>query len=249
MEYNGHYLINQETGLKLYFINFVYNTFYDKIEMQCLPMDVNLYPPSKYSVPQGVANPYFEPWHIPDPSVMAVAESSPQEFSQVPVVVMVNNTFTDVIGFSEGFYPDISPWLDTLQNNPYQYPVDVENTGLTCPNLTNVAYAALSNKQHNVFPMYMAVAYKPSNTRFASQGGVSASSLILRDKYDAISSNGLAYLTEFDKSVANAMAYGVSEDPYTLKSKIGYPLRSTPVFDYNGEQTTSCSRRKNMYNG
>lgn len=244
MEYHGHYLIDKVSKLKLYFINFVYNTYYDKIEMQCLPMDVNLYPVSRYDVPQpqSVADPNFEQWYIPDPSIT-------NHYTQVPVVVIADNTFSNVVGFSTGYYPDISPWVDIYINNPLQYPVDVNGTDLRCPNLTSTPYAALSNIQHNVFPMYMSVSYKPSNTRFATQGGVSASSRILREKYDAISTNGLAYLTEYDKSVANAMAYGVSDDPYTLKSKIGYPLRSTPVFNTMGEQKIACSRRKNMYNG
>jgi hypothetical protein len=31
-------------------------------------------------------------------------------------------------------------------------------------------------------------------------------------------------------AVGNAMAYGVPENGYTIKDKIGYPLRKTPKF-------------------
>ena len=80
------------------------------------------------------------------------------------------------------------------------------------------------------------VYFKPNNPQFSQQGGVSSSSLTNRVKYDSI--NTVAYrtsVTNLGNAVADAYAYGVSEQPYTLKDRLGYPLRKTPKINkYNG---------------
>ena len=56
-----------------------------------------------------------------------------------------------------------------------------------------------------------------------------------RVKYETISRNGLAYSTALGAQVGSAMSYGVSEQVYTQKDKIGYPMTLTPVIDkYTG---------------
>jgi hypothetical protein len=97
----------------------------------------------------------------------------------------------------------------------------------------NVYYTNGTTTCGTFAPIY----YKPNNSQFAQQGGVSSSSLTNRIKYDNI--NKVSYQTSntrLGNSVANAFAYGVSENPYTLKDKIGYPNIKTPIIDkYTGE--------------
>jgi hypothetical protein len=86
--------------------------------------------------------------------------------------------------------------------------------------------------------------YKPSNDRFATQGGVSSSDMTQRVKYETISRNGLAYSTTLGSQVGSAMSYGVSDQVYSLKDKIGYPLTLTPVIDkYTGEMKRLANGR------
>jgi hypothetical protein len=70
--------------------------------------------------------------------------------------------------------------------------------------------------------------YKPNNPQFAQQGGVSSSSLTTRKKYDSITNSSAIYRNALGLQVANALAYGVSENGYTIKDKIGYPNKKTP---------------------
>ena len=72
--------------------------------------------------------------------------------------------------------------------------------------------------------------YKPNNSKFNTQGGVSASDLIVRKKYDTITDSAAKFQSAFGNDVANALAYNVNSSTYTIKDKIGYPLIKTPVF-------------------
>ena len=84
---------------------------------------------------------------------------------------------------------------------------------------------------------YIPVYYKPSNTKFAEQGGVSSSTRILRLKYDTITDAGQKLQTVFGKATANAFAYSTTDSSlYSLKTKTGYPNIKTPVINpYSGE--------------
>ena len=78
---------------------------------------------------------------------------------------------------------------------------------------------------------YVPVYYKPSNSKFANQGGVSASSQIQRLKYDTITDAGSKLQTTFGKETANALAYSTTDSSiYSLKNKVGYPNKKTPIF-------------------
>jgi hypothetical protein len=67
------------------------------------------------------------------------------------------------------------------------------------------------------------VTYKPNNTQFAQQGGVTASSLTARLKYNAIQTAALQTAKPLGIATANALAYGVPENGYTIKDILGYP--------------------------
>jgi hypothetical protein len=121
-----------------------------------------------------------------------------------------NNLFSSVIGFSATTFPDAS------SNSTEQF--------------------RLGDTYTPIQPTFVQVVYKPSNPQFATQGGVTSSSLIARKKYDAVTNNAVVYKKAYGIAVANALAYGVSENGYTIKDKIGFPLRQTPKFSkYSGE--------------
>jgi len=77
---------------------------------------------------------------------------------------------------------------------------------------------------------YTNVVYKPNNSRFAQQGGVSAGALINRKKFDTITNNTAIYRKVYGNSVASAMSYGNSDSVFTYKGKISYPTKCTPTF-------------------
>jgi len=139
----------------------------------------------------------------------------------VPGFKIFANAFQSAIGFTAGNYPTIAI-----------------GAGSQTP-LTNQVF--LSTYTPGVQPLYVPVYYKPSNPQFAEQGGVSSSSLIARVKYNTITNNTVIYRKAYGTSVANALAYGVPENGYTYKDKLGYPLKKTPVFSKYSGELESCN--------
>lgn len=81
---------------------------------------------------------------------------------------------------------------------------------------------------------YVPVYYKPNNEKFSQQGAVDASSRLARLKYDTITDVGAKMRDAFNESTANALAYGVPANGYTIKDKKGYPNICTPVITKSG---------------
>jgi hypothetical protein len=136
----------------------------------------------------------------------------------VPVYSIPATGFQNIIGFSAGFYPNVAA-------NPY-----ANRTA------NGSSYGALSNLPNKIFPSYSVVHYKPSNNRFATQGGVSSGDMTARLKYETITRNAKQFSNYFGSNVGNAMAYGVKDRVYTVKDKIGFPVNKTPVIDkYTGD--------------
>uniref|UniRef100_A0A6C0CPF4 Uncharacterized protein n=1 Tax=viral metagenome TaxID=1070528 RepID=A0A6C0CPF4_9ZZZZ len=77
---------------------------------------------------------------------------------------------------------------------------------------------------------YVPIYYKPSNSKFAHQGSVDSSARLLRLKYDTITKTGNRMREAYGTHTANALAYGVPENGYTIKDKIGYPNICSPKF-------------------
>jgi len=135
----------------------------------------------------------------------------------VPVYSIPATGFQNIIGFSAGFYPNVAA-------NPY-----ANRTA------NGSSYGVLSNIPNKIFPSYSIVYYKPSNNRFGTQGGVSSSDMTARVKYETITRNASEFSNKFGVNVGNAMAYGVKDRVYTVKDKIGFPIKQTPVVDkYTG---------------
>lgn len=83
-----------------------------------------------------------------------------------------------------------------------------------------------SENKTNYVPVY----YKPNNSKFATQGAVDSGDRLLRLKYDTITKSGNTMREAYGDKTANALAYGVPVNGYTIKDKIGYPNKCTPVF-------------------
>jgi hypothetical protein len=77
---------------------------------------------------------------------------------------------------------------------------------------------------------YTNVVYKPNNSKFAQQGGVSAGALINRKKFDTITNNVALYRKVYGDSVASAMGSYTSNSVFSYKGKINYPVKCTPTF-------------------
>lgn len=90
------------------------------------------------------------------------------------------------------------------------------------------------------------VYYKPNNSQFASQGGVSSGEVTLRNKYNTIQTSAATMGSVYGNGVADALSYGISENiytsTYTQKDKTGYPLQKYPKFTKTGEMRI-CSEK------
>lgn len=127
--------------------------------------------------------------------------------SETPSFI-IPSTFSNVIGFYNGVYGD------QLSNQSY-----------------SGDYKAL------VEPNFVPIYYKPSNYKFATQGGVSASELILRKRYETINTN--TYLTS---NSGSSISYYTDKETYNFKDKLGFPLPKYPKFN-NGIQS-NCVNTK-----
>lgn len=136
---------------------------------------------------------------------------------KAPKFLIGDSIFGKAIGFSLGNYPS-----------------GTSNTDQTFS----------SSFTPGIQPTYVKLYYKPNNPQFAQQGAVSSSSLITRKKYNSITNSSVLYKRAFDSSVANALAYGVSEAGYTIKDKLGYPNKKTPKFPLYANGMQTCSLKK-----
>jgi hypothetical protein len=134
-----------------------------------------------------------------------------------PQFVILDNIFKSAIGFETGFYPS-SPTTSVINEKIF-----------------------ISSFSPGIRPLYVKLYYKPNNPQFAQQGGVNSSDLITRKKYNSITNSSASYRTAFGGAVANALAYGVPSNGYTVKDKIGYPMKKTPTFSKYSDEMKQCS--------
>lgn len=156
------------------------------------------------------------------------------------VVILENKDYTDYLSnsnYSINSLP-LNNWNSVA--NPVQVVFQIPNTNFqNIIGFTSGNYGApsqTSNSKPNITQNYVTMNYKPNNPQFGQQGAVSSSSLITRKKYDTITSVGAKMKAPYGSATANALAYGVSDHQYTVKDKIGFPLKRTPVVSkYTGE--------------
>lgn len=134
-------------------------------------------------------------------------------------IIEEDNVFNTAVGFTPATYPaDNTTSADTYK-------------------------VSLSTATPGIKPLYVKLYYKPNNPQFAQQGGVSASDLITRKKYNSITNSTAAYRNAagLGSSVANALAYGVPSPGYTVKDKLGYPMKKTPTFPKYSTEMKQCT--------
>jgi len=93
-------------------------------------------------------------------------------------------------------------------------------------------------------PRVKQIYYKPNNHSFATQGAVSSSDLINRRKYNTINTVAGTLRSAYGNHTANSVAYGVPSYGYTIKDKIGYPMKKTPTFTKESDIMKTCNVRK-----
>jgi hypothetical protein len=141
------------------------------------------------------------------------------------------------------YYTDTKQYLTsrnrTQAQNQFNYlsKGNSQSTPGTAAALSNAYYANGLPICGKPTPVY----YKPNNSQFAQQGGVCSSSHITRVKYDSITNSSLIYKKALGQSVANAMAYGVSDQGYTVKDIVGFPNICTPIFNKSTGQLSKCN--------
>ena len=131
-----------------------------------------------------------------------------------------NNMLQNAFGITNGDYPASSaPTADTVQ-------------------------IISSQSEPELKPKYKVLHYKPNNYQFATQGAVSSSDLVSRKRYNTITDSAVTFRNALGQSVTNALAYGVPANGYTIKDKIGYPLKKTPTFNKYNDNMLKCEVRK-----
>ena len=208
---NHHYFINSNGNTNVYLLNIAYDSNYNRIELQSF-----LSNKAQYSTLYGE---YSVPMDMSSQAWTNGPNTNTSiDTSGVPVFIIKNNPLQTAIGFNAGNYPTI-----------------LIGDGQTLTN--QVSYSSFVP---GIKPTYVPVYYKPNNTQFAQQGGVTASSLITRVKYNAITNNTVGYNKAYGSAVANSLAYGVPSYGYTLKDRIGYPNIKSPVFDKTTGDLKTC---------
>ncbi len=216
---NKHYYNDTYTMNKVFLFNFVYDTLSDKVQLQCFATNnTAIHPTPRYTIPASSG------WVSPN-------------FTIVPVIRILNNSFQTVLGISVGNYPSADISGNTPGQRDQRQPA---NNGGSANNIyiTSGNQFFLGSINPTIGTPYVALYYKPSNSKFATQGGVDSSARLSRLKYDTVTNSANTFMTAYGKQTANALAYGVPGPSYTLKEKIGYTNGRTPVAKSN--QMVAC---------
>ena len=152
---------------------------------------------------------------------------------------------------AQDFIPQIrlNSEIELLDGLGFEGSQNIPVSDVNTPNNQSIAtnfgrFDGVSNKKAKILPQYSAIYYKPSNFKMGVQGAVDSSARLHRLKYDTVTDNAGKYMNAYGRSVGNALAYGVPEGGYTVKDKIGFPLKSTPKFSrfyQNGQRNCSAS--------
>jgi hypothetical protein len=156
-------------------------------------------------------------------------------------------------------YPSTWPiWNNYLLTNKNKNDLKLGDYGYTCitiplnnkfGNVVGFPPSSYNGKNISQFhpeiaPNYVPLYYKPSNVIFGIQGPVDSSTYTDRRKVNAVTRDGYLTKSAYGTATANAMAYGVSEQPYTLKNIVGFPQTATPIIQKNGKV---CFKKKFIY--
>lgn len=228
---NNTYLVYISTGQKISLLSIAY----DNITNQVLLQSSGIY--------QYYYNGTQDKYYLGSSERYTLANSNISLY--MPYFVIPATNIQTLIGFTSGNYNNFHKSGTNYNVLPPGRPLPTPGTGDNAAALP-INTQSVSNMQHLLYPTYVKMNYKPSNSKFAQQGAVSSSAAILRKKYDTITTTADITRGTFGSSVANAMSYGVSEDPNTIKKQIGFPDTKYPFFKKNG--TTTCVSEKSNCN-
>lgn len=225
MAQNYHFLINAE-GAKVFLLGIVYDDNNSILEFQCSCYDSVNFPASVYSCDVHSS----QSWTLRDSGTGITPPSQGVGSSLVPGLKFSNGNLSAALGLTSTSYPINIP--------PIPISVGIGSAGTNAQTYTT-SQVFTSNTTPGLKTVYKKIYYKPNNPQFSQQGAVSSSSLVTRIKYDTINTSayktsgnifGTTVTNVYGGNSANALAYGVSNNPYTLKDKIGYPNISYPSF-------------------
>lgn len=234
MSRNYHFLIENKTGARIFLINIIYDDSIEKIRIECTPFDSLNFPSSNYSADIRSDSSWT---HRTSGTIISAPDHGPGTSLIPGISIQSGNSVLNALGLTPSSFPFYFP------------SVKINN-----PNSNNQTYTTkqvlISNVTPGLQPIYKKIYYKPSNSKFAQQGAVTSSSLITRIKYDTI--NTAAYKNTgniyndtisntYGSNISNALAYGVSENPYTMKDKVGYPNISYPSFPKSSNIQRNCT--------
>lgn len=224
-EINKHYLIDSyRNNTKVYFMKFAYDSASDRIQIQCSGMNSTLYSSDRYS-----------PWT----SYLEAVDWKIPEYTLVPNIILLDNAFLNIIGFqTPGYYPP-----EKINKVTFAQP-DTNENPINNKYNSHDKYFILGSKKPTIGTRFVPVFYKPSNSVFATQGGVSASSVVTRLRYETITKAATNYTTPLGKAVANALAYNVPAPGYSYKYAVGYSASCVPEIDKFSKMMRSCSASK-----
>ena len=99
--YNGHFLINNDSGQYVYFITLGTNVASYSFEVNCYPMNGTLYPPGTGAGQYTLG--------VKQPSSSAIPWGIPLIGTIVPMLFVPPTNFQNLLGFKTGYYPQGSP--------------------------------------------------------------------------------------------------------------------------------------------
>ena len=244
----NQYYTNRVTGKKEFAMNFAYNVRTDRIQIQCKAVNNSSFPASNYITPVGG-------------TTLGI-------YAVVPVIRVLNNAFQQIIGVNAGYYPtgldgnhsvngalittltypgsngsyylqpDLGPGSQSPDNNIFNGPI----VSGVYPNPVDQNYDGTMSPK--IGTPYVPLYYKPSNSKFATQGSVDASSRLARLKYDTITQSASTFTTAYGRHTANALAYGVPGPGANFKERIGYSVSCQPTANPFTKQMMKCSTTK-----
>ena len=153
-----------------------------------------------------------------------IINSTPASKS-LPFNTLAGGSYSVPLG-SAGWYNLLN---DVTTSSTYFKVTSVGFGNLIGFNVGNYSGRAVSTAKPEIAPRYDILYYKPNNIIFGQQGAVDSSTYTHREKFNAVNKGGYLAKSAFGSAAGNAMAYGVSEQPRTLKQIVGYQNTDTPV--------------------
>lgn len=225
-EKNKHYLIDFQTNkIKVHTMKFVYDIASNTIQIQCIGIDSAVFNSERYS-----------PWT----SYLIKVDWEIPEYTTIPNIILLDNIFLQAIGFeTPGYFPEAKINVEP----PHAQPAEPDENASPLNNayIGKDKYYVNGSKAPKMTTRFEPIHYKPSNTAFATQGGVNSSSFITRLKYETITNATTEYTSHLGKAVGIALAYNVPAPGYSEKYILGYPAKCVPIVDKYKDEMKYCN--------